>query len=309
MPGAVIARVIRAPARSLARAEEPAQRDRREVARDRRALGAFERAAAARAARPRPVRPPARCARPARAAACSRAPNCQFVEHERAQQRERPARCESQFSSTALPRISSAPGWIFGSLSLQSAGTGKPSPSRSRFGASRPSQSSSMPLPKMSARARVDVRVRVVAVHAEAEAVAVAVDAALALGDDVDEVVARLVVAGAAGDPLRDAVAGVDGVVAGLAEVLVDAAAAREGVVAGAAGEHVVRRAAGEGVVAVAARDLHREGDVVRRQRVVAPGEVDRDARDARGLLACDRSGASARACTVRQRQARHPCG
>ena len=185
---------------------------------------------------------------------------------------------ESQFSSTALPRISSAPGWIFGLLSLQSAGTGKPSPSRSRFWASRPSQSSSMPFPMMSTAPGWMFGLASLQSTAELKPSRSAVDAPLALGDDVDEVVVDDVVAGTAGDPLRDAVLGVDGVVVALAEVLVDAAPAREGVVAGAASEHVVRRAAEEGVVAGAARDLHREGDVVCRERVVAPGEIDGDA-------------------------------
>ena len=156
-------------------------------------------------------------------------------------------------------------------------------------------------------RARMDVRVGIVAVHRRAEAVQVAVDAPLALGDDVDEVVVDDVVAGTAGDPLRDAVLGVDGVVVGLAEVLVDAAPAREGVVAGAAGEHVVRRAAEEGVVAVASGDLHRERDVVRRQPVVAPGEIDGDARRACGQV----TGAAPSPVHARPpaRRARRPSG
>ena len=78
-------------------------------------------------------------------------------------------------------------------------------------------------------RAGEDVRGAVVAVDGGAEAVAVAVDPALALGDDVDEVVVRLVGAGAARDPLRPPVARLDHVVAGLAEVVVDPGARRRG--------------------------------------------------------------------------------
>ena len=58
------------------------------------------------------------------------------------------------------------------------------------------------------------------------ERVHVTVDAALALGEDVGEVVARLVVVGAARDPLRRAVARLDRVLAGLAEERVVAGAA-----------------------------------------------------------------------------------
>ena len=57
---------------------------------------------------------------------------------------------ESQFSSTALPLTSSAPGRINALASLQSAGTGNPSASRSRTMLSRPSQSSSMPFSSVS---------------------------------------------------------------------------------------------------------------------------------------------------------------
>ena len=56
----------------------------------------------------------------------------------------------SQFSSTALPRISSAPGRIAALPSSQSTGTAKPSRSTSRLTSSRPLQSSSTPLPKTS---------------------------------------------------------------------------------------------------------------------------------------------------------------
>ena len=95
----------------------------------------------------------------------------------------------SQFSSNGLPRISSAVGLIAALASSQSPGCGKPSPSRSRLGLSRPSQFSSMPLSNTSGFAGGDVRGAVVAVDVRAEAVAVAVDPALALGDDVGEVV------------------------------------------------------------------------------------------------------------------------
>ena len=189
---------------------------------------------------------------------------------------------ESQFSSTALPLTSSAPGRINALASLQSAGTGNPSASRSRTMLSRPSQSSSMPFSSVSRGAREDRPVGVVAVDVGGEAVAVAVLGALALGDDVDEVVADGVAVGAAGDPLGVAVQRLDGVVAALAEVVVDALLAVERVVAVAAGEDVSARAAVQHVVAGAAEradGIARPGDG---QDVVQIPEVDVDARPPR---------------------------
>ena len=119
----------------------------------------------------------------------------------------------------------------------------------------------------------------VVAVHRGAEPVEVLVDPGLALGDDVDEVVVGLVVAAAAGDALRVAVARLDRVVAGLAEVFVDPDLALQGVVARPAGEDVGAVAGPELVVAVAARDADRDAQAGRPEDVVARAQVDREAR------------------------------
>ena len=143
-----------------------------------------------------------------------------------------------------MPRISNAPGRIAASASLQSPGTGNAVAVAVEVAVVLSVAVLVDAVLERIGRAREDAARGVVAVDGRAEAVAVVVRAALALGDDVGEVVVDPVVAGAAGDPLGDPVARDDHVVAALAEVLVDAGVAAQRVAAVAAGEHVVAAAA-----------------------------------------------------------------
>ena len=112
----------------------------------------------------------------------------------------------SQFSSTAFPAISRAPGRMAALPSSQSCGRGEPSPSTSRFVASTPVAVLVDPVVGHVGRARPDPRVGVVAVGRPADAVAVGVALDLLAGDARVRVVAdRGVVAGAAVDLLARA--------------------------------------------------------------------------------------------------------
>ena len=177
----------------------------------------------------------------------------------------------SQFSSTPLPAISLAPGWIAALASLQSCGRGKPSPSTVEV---RGVGAGAVLVDAVVGRvdgAGVDRGVGVVAVGGAADAVAVGVALDLLARDAGVAVVAdRGVVAVAAVDLLGAAVAGDDVVVAGAAVEDVDPAAAEQPVVAGAAVED------------------HRQRDArADRRDVVAVAEVEHHGRDA-GLRAVD---------------------